>query len=481
MKVFTAALGTETNTFSPIPTNFEDFENCYLLRPGEHPDHPLEFTAPLWIARERASAAGWQLTEGTCTFAPPAGITKQSTFESLRDEIISQIEAALPLDMIALSMHGAMVAESCDDCEGDMLQRIRNIAGNEVVIGLELDPHCHLSEKMLHNSDAIVMFKEYPHTDFLERAHELLKILEDKVNQKVDPVMSVYDCHMISTYHTTRDPMKSFVQKIKVLEKKDGILSISIAHGFPWADVSDIGTKILVITDGNPEMGAALAKELGQELFSMRGKTFTAPMSLDQGISMALSHRSGTVIVADTSDNPGGGAPGDSTFILSQLLDRRADRTCLGPLWDPTAVRAAFTAGVGTRTNICIGGRCGPTSGKTLCLDAEITALCPDAIQSFAGSRIKLGDCAAIRVDGVDIVLSSLRNQALGLELFTNLGIDPSSYKVVVVKSSQHFCHEYGPIADKIIYTDSPGAMAQDFTTIPYTQLDRPLWPLITT
>jgi len=96
MKVFTAALGTETNTFSPIPTNFEDFESCYLLRPGEHPDHPLEFTAPLWIARERASAAGWFLTEGTCTFAPPAGVTKQSTFESLRDEIISQIEAALP-------------------------------------------------------------------------------------------------------------------------------------------------------------------------------------------------------------------------------------------------------------------------------------------------------------------------------------------------------------------------------------------------
>jgi len=190
---------------------------------------------------------------------------------------ISQIEAALPLDMIALSMHGAMVAEGYDDCEGDMLQRIRNIAGNKVAIGLELDPHCHLSEKMLRNSDAIVMFKEYPHTDFLERAHELLKILEDKVNRKVDPVMSVYDCHMISTYHTTRDPMKSFVQKIKALEKKDGILSISIAHGFPWADVSDIGTKILVITDGDPVTGAALAKELGQELFSMRGHGIIPP------------------------------------------------------------------------------------------------------------------------------------------------------------------------------------------------------------
>jgi len=479
MRIFVAGLGTETNTFSPIPTALDQFREFGLIRPGEHPDHPLEYTAPLWIARERARTSGWDVVEGTGAFALPAGITTRTTYEMLRDEILDQLRDALPVEAVALSMHGAMVADGYPDCEGDMLQCIRAIVGEQVAIGLELDPHCHLTGAMTQSADVIIAFKEYPHTDFLRAARELLDILESRVNRRSNPVMSVYDCHMISIYHTTSEPMKSFVRRLRELESESDILSISIAHGFPWGDVAEIGTKVLVITDGNPVRGETLARELGQELFTLRGKTFNLPMTLEQGVACAIATPMGPVVVSDTSDNPGGGAPGDSTFVMRELLDKRVKNACLGPLWDPMSVQTAFSAGVGASLDMRIGGKSGSSSGWPLDVHATVTALCPDSRQAFAESRVKLGDCAAIRVDGIDIVLSSLRSQALGLDLFTNLGINPANYQVVVVKSSHHFHHAFAGIAKSIIYVDSPGALAQDFTRINYTQLERPMWPMV--
>ena len=230
---------------------------------------------------------------------------------------------------------------------------------------------------------------------------------------------------------------------------------------------------------GKSSLMVRTAQQLGEELFALRGKTFNIPLGLKDGINRALEPGNTPLLVADISDNPGGGAPGDSTFILRELLQGQAEQTCLGPIWDPMAVRTAFSAGIGARLAMRIGGKSGITSGQPLDVDAEITALCPDAYQSFEGTPDGLGDCAAIRVAGVDIVLTSLRNQALGLELFTNLGIDPASYRVVVVKSSQHFRHEFGPIAAETIYVDSPGTLSQDYDSIPYTKLDRPMWPLV--
>ncbi len=479
MRIFVAGLATETNTFSPIPTSIEQYEEGGIFRPGELPDEPLGLASPSWVARGRASTMGWDVVEGTCAYAEPAGITTRDAYESLRDEILEQLKSALPVDAVALGMHGAMVADGYPDCEGDMMMQVRTIVGENVAIGVELDPHCHLTNAMTDNADAIVIFKEYPHTDFLERAEELLDILDNKVKGRVKPVMSTYDCRMLSMFHTRSEPMRGFVQRMKDLEQQDHILSISVVHGFPWGDVVDIGTRILVVSDDSPAKGAALAKQMGQELFALRGKTFTAQLSLENGIGRALTPGKTPLLIADTCDNPGGGAPGDSTFILRELLQGNAEQTCLGPIWDPMAVRTAFSAGIGAKFDMRIGGKSSPASGQPLDAHVEVTALCRDAYQSFAGSQDGLGDCAAIRIAGVDVVLISIRTQAMGLELFTNLGIDPAAYRVVVVKSSQHFRHEFDPIAAETIYINSPGTLAFDYSSIPYTKLDRPMWPLV--
>src|SRR5580692_4063995 len=141
MRLFSATIATETNTFSPMPTSLDAYKDGVFLRPGEHPDDtPLMCTAPLWVARRRAAADGFTLIEGSCFAASPAGTTNRADYEMMRDEIVAQVKAALPLDGVLLGLHGAMVAHGYDDTEGDVIERVRAIVGPDVVIGVELDP-----------------------------------------------------------------------------------------------------------------------------------------------------------------------------------------------------------------------------------------------------------------------------------------------------------------------------------------------------
>ena len=148
MRVFSATLATETNTFAPMPTGLAGFKERGYYKAGQHPDHMSFFAGPLWAARQRGKAQGWTLIEGMVAGAQPSGTTTRAAYEALRDELLADLKAALPVDMVLLGLHGAMVADGYDDCEGDLLQRVRAIVGPKVVVGAELDPHNHLSEAM---------------------------------------------------------------------------------------------------------------------------------------------------------------------------------------------------------------------------------------------------------------------------------------------------------------------------------------------
>jgi len=478
MRVFTASLGTETNTFSPMLTSRESFTEHFYVRPGEHPDRVTACTAPLWAARKRARTKGWTVIEGSCSFAPPAGVTVRRVYEELRDEILEQLTAALPVDIVLMGLHGAMVADGYDDCEGDLLSRIRAIVGPGVPIGCELDPHCHLTERRLAAADVIICYKEFPHTDFVERGEELADLIEAMAEKRIKPVKSVFDCRMINSYPTSRQPMRGFVDRIMAMEGKDGILSISIAHCFPYADVPELGTKVLVITDNQPEKGAALAERLGRELWAMRDEVRPPFLTIDQALDAALARNEGPVVIADPSDNAGGGAPSDSTFILRRMIERGLTQAALGPIWDPVAVRLCFDAGEGTRFALRFGGKMGPMSGDPIDATVTVTRLARNMTQTFGHALSEVGDAAAIDVGGIAVVLVSSRQQAKGTDLFTNLGIDPKAMRIVVVKSTNHFHAAFGPIAKEVLYTDAPGALPRDFTKLPYTRIQRPKWPL---
>jgi len=479
MRLFSATIATETNTFSPLPTSIEGFKESVFLRPGEHPDDaPRMCTAPLFVTRQRAARDGFTLIEGSCFAASPAGRVNRADYEFMRDEVLAQLRDAMPLDGVLFGLHGAMVAHGYDDVEGDLIERARAIVGKDCVIGVEHDPHCHMTLKRLRHTDIMICYKEYPHTDVSERAEDLLTLVLRTLRGEIKPVMSFYDCRQIGSYPTTLPLMRGFVDRMTALEGKDDILSVSAVHCFPYADVEELSGGILVVANGNKAKADALATRLGEEFVSMRGKTMPQFLSVAEGVKAAIAEPAGPVVIADPADNAGGGAPSDNTTILRELVEMKVDSAALGPLWDPIAVRLCFDAGLGAQIPLRIGGKIGPDSGQPLDASVEVTALTRDCWQTFGPTQVPLGDCAAVRIGGVEVVLISNRTQALGLELFSNVGINPLQRKILVVKSTNHFMASFGLIAKRVIYVESDAPLARDYRKIAYTKVKRPIWPL---
>lgn len=482
MRVFSATLATESNTFAPMPTGLDAFMSAGYYPAGTHPETMSLFAGPLWAARKRGRERGWELAEGLVAFAHPSGTTTRRTYERLRDELLCDLGRALPVDMVLLGLHGAMAAEGYDNCEGDLLTRVRALVGPDVVVGAELDPHAHLGEAEMRAADLLVFFKEYPHTDVAERALELLDLCTACAERRVRPTGAVVDCQMMVPMMTPHEPARSFVDRIKALEGKDGVLSISIIHGFPYADVPDLGTKVLVYTDADAPKAQALARSLAAELSGMREQLYQPRPGVDAALDEALAREGDLVVIADTADNPGGGAPGDSTFFLRRMVERGIRDAALGPLWDPVAVGMAFNAGEGATLDLRLGGKVGRVSGDPL--DARCTVL---ALQrnlratGLSGTPADMGDCALVRIEGaatIDVVLSSQRHQAFNTDLFTQLGCDLQGKKIVVVKSTNHFHASFSKIAGHVIYAAAPGASSLDLANYRYTRIRHPRWPI---
>ena len=321
-KIFTACLGTETNTFASIPTGLGLFEETCLFRKGSYGKNVPMFGAPLDVWRKRSEAKGWQVVESLCAFAQPAGKTVKKVYEAFRDEIIADLKAAMPVDAVFLSMHGAMVAEGYDDCESDLLAHVRKVVGPDVPVGVELDLHCNIGEGTMRDATVLVLFKEYPHVDVSDRADDLFNVMEGAIEGRTRPVMATWDCRMIGVFHTTREPMRGFVDKLMALEGKEGVLSLSVAHGFPWSDIKEMSSRIIAVTDGDKAKAEKIAKELGQEFFAMRQATQPPYVTLEAAMARVSSHNlPKPMVLADVSDNAGGGAASDSTFVLKALLD----------------------------------------------------------------------------------------------------------------------------------------------------------------
>ena len=479
MKVFTACLGSETNTFSPILCGRDAFEGNFYAPPGQHPDHPTLYSGPMMALRRRAKEGGdWQVVEGLSTFATTGGIVTRPVYEEYRDAILDQLKAAMPVDFVALGLHGAMVADGYEDCEGDLLRRVREVVGPRVKVGAELDLHCNLTPAMVEHADVLVPYKESPHIDVLERGEELVQILADAARGKVRPVMSVFDCRMVTSSPTTREPMKSFVARMQALEGKDGVLSVSLIHCFGFNDVPEMGYKVLVVTDDRKAEGDALARKLGHEIYRMRREIGMTFLTIDEAIDRALAAPKGPVVLADGADNAGGGAASDSTWFIRALRKRGVRGVCVGPLWDPIAVRMCFAAGEGGEFQLRFGAKMNANSGEPIDAQVKVMRLVKDAWQTFGAARDPIGDAAAIEVDGIEIVLNSARDQAFGIDLFTNLGIDPSTRRIVVVKSHNHFFAAFSKIATEVHRTTAPGPLALDYSQVPYKRLRRPIWPL---
>jgi microcystin degradation protein MlrC len=253
MRLFTAGLITETNTFAPWPTGkrgFSEIGPFYGDVTTRGREDETGLVAGMW--QQLAARDGHEFVEGFFAHAQPSGPTLQAVYEEYRDGMLEELRRRMPFDVALFFLHGAMVSAACDDCEGDILSRARRILGPDAAIGALLDPHCHLTPQMSAAADAIVLMKEYPHTDYLERGRELYEICTRAAQRQCRPVMHLFDCRMVGFYPTTIEPMAGLVRRMKEAERRTGVLSVSFGHGFPWGDTPETGSKDLRPARGPP-------------------------------------------------------------------------------------------------------------------------------------------------------------------------------------------------------------------------------------
>lgn len=485
MKVFTASLATETNTFSPIPTDIDAFRAAFYAPPGAHPETPTLCSAVVPILRRRGRAEGFEVVEGTSCWAEPAGLIQRETYERLRDQILGELAAAMPVDAVILGLHGAMVAQGYDDPEGDLLARVRAITGPDVLVSAEFDPHSHLTAKRVGHLDLMAAFLEFPHTDFEKRGEHVVELSLRALRGEIRPRISTFDCRMITIYPTSREPMRSFVDRLRALQGRDGVLSVSVIHGFMAGDVPDMGTRIVVVTDDDQAGGDALARRLGEELYAMRRDTAMPMFDTEAGLDHALALRgadpSRPVVIADVWDNPGGGVAGDATHILRRMLDRGMTRLGVGTIWDPIAVSFCHAAGVGAELDLRIGGKSTGMGGEPLDLRVTVMGAFDEGWQSFRNSRVTLGRAAVVRPIGTetDIVLITSRTQTYEPDIFGNLGIDYAAKDHLLIKSTNHFYAGFAPTTSEIVYIAAPTSYPTDPATTPYRKASPDIWPRV--
>lgn len=469
MRVFAAGLITETNTFAPWPTGHRGFSESGpyhgdATTRGAHSETGV--LASVWKAL--AGEGGDEFVESLFAFAQPSGPAVQKAYEAFRDEILNDLKSKGPFDLVILFLHGAMVSSECDDCEGDILARVRAIVGPKAMIGAELDPHCHLTPMMIEKANAIVIMKEYPHTDYAERGRELFQILRDGAAGRVTPTSHLFDCRMVGFYPTTTEPMMSLVRQMKEAEKRPGVLSVSFGHGFPWGDTPETGSKVLVITNNDPALAREVASEIGHAIYRARHELL--PKFPDMVAALARARTcEGPVVLADTADNAGGGAPSDNVSLLKAMLDAAVKDAVFGGIWDPVAVQTLMEAGLGARIPIRIGGKCGPASGAPLDVIATVEGLKERHDQQGLGpARVAMGASAWVEIGGIDVVIMSRRTQIFAPDAFTGLGIDLDRKKLIALKSSWHFQALFSQRSKHLIAVATPGALQMDFAAIDY-------------
>jgi microcystin degradation protein MlrC len=476
MKLFVGGIATETNGFASIPTDMAAFEEQGIHR-RETPDaDPAMIALMLDAIASVADDEGVQLVEGLVAAAAPAGPVEAATYGALRDELLADLDAA-DADAALFILHGAMIAEGCDDCEGDILGRARAIMGSDRAIGIVFDPHAHLTKAMVDAADILIAFKEYPHTDTAERAAEAARLVIATARGAIRPTSAIHDCCMIGLLPTDRPAVRPIIDKMIAMERA-GALSVSLVHGFPWADVSDVGAKTLAITDGDEGGAAALAAALAQEVWDGRSAWGLDAISIDEALDRIKGDC--TFLLADVADNPGGGAPGDSSFILQRILARGLGHIALGGYCMTNTARRLVDMPIGEEVSIQIGGGHGAVSGPPLELRGRLRAATPSATQRGFGGSVGIGAAAWIELaNAIDLVVIERRQQILGPDVFATLGIDLAAKRAVVVKSAQHFRSGFAGLVHDMVAVDTPGALTQDFAAIPYRKRSLQYWPRI--
>jgi len=489
MRIISGGIQHETNTFAEGTTTLAEFirdSHCGDQLAGhETVIERYRGTGTIhggYLAG--AEAAGFSLVPVLNTGAYPSGMVAKDTFDQLKQILVSRIEAELPADGILLDLHGAMVTVEFEDAEAEIVRAVREAVPDDLPIVVTLDLHANISPALAERATVIIGYDTYPHVDMKERGEEASGLIARIVRGEVVPRQAYRQLPLLTLppmQCTLREPMQTVVRELHALESQPGMLTATIAMGFPFADIHDMGVTVLATSDGDPALAEQTVDRLASRLWELRQQLQPRLTTIEEAMEIA-NQQDGLVIFADGSDNPGGGAPCDGTVALKALIDANFQGAVVGCLHDPETVEQAFQAGEGATLPVQLGGKTDDRHGSPITTEVEVVRL-SDGRFRFHGAMAQgleetLGPAALLRIGGVEVLATTLRRQLTDRAMLQTVDVDFSTGKLLVLKSAVHFRADIGPVAKVILDGDTPGIHRPDFGCFDYHNLRRPVYPL---
>jgi microcystin degradation protein MlrC len=500
-RVLTARFMHETNTFSRVATDMALIRRRDFHLDNEIPQAFRGTRSALGATFEAADKLGWSLVHPVSANPNPSGLVADAAFEAIAGMILGACNEKGPIEGVLLHLHGAMVSKSHEDAEGELLARLRRMLGAETPIVVTLDLHANVTQKMADNANALIAFRTYPHIDMYERAWQGARLLDRAMRGETRPRTVIARrpmLHGLDWGRTQQGPMAELIARGEALEAGGEVLAVSVCAGFPLANIRDVGPSVTVTVDAGHGDAAGVRLARAQDIaegfmdhaWATRDFTTVHMLSVAEAVARARQGRPGDkpLVIADFTDNPGGGGYGDATALLKGLVEAGVERVAFHAICDPQAVEDGIRAGVGAHTRLTLGGKTDPMmGGGPLSLDGEVVCLTNGKFIAYGpmggGVERNYGRSMVFRVGGggtggIDIIVITNNGQATDLAQFTSLGLDPARYTTVAVKSMQHFRAAFEPIARDIVLVHT-GALCQvDYTPALFTKVRRPIWPL---
>jgi microcystin degradation protein MlrC len=418
----------------------------------------------------------------------PGGLIPRVDYETLRDELCDRLrvaDAEERLDGVLLDLHGAMVVEGLDDGDGDVVAAVRAVLGPERPIVFTQDLHGNHTRLRVESGDALVGYDTFPHVDMAERGVECAELIARTVRGEIRPVSALHQLPLFwatSKQVTAHPPMDEVIREVHAYEQRPGILSVTVATGFPWADVPDAGSSVVVVADGDRELAQQTADELAAWIWERRSRWYAAPVTVREALAEGDRLGRYPVILADHTDNTGGGSPGDSTEMLRTFLELGLTDALLLYMVDPEVAALAHQVGVGARIRVSLGGKSDPIQGPPIDADAEVIALSDGTFAydgpMFAGLHGNLGPSAWLQIQGVAVVVTPGREQPFDMAFARSLGIDCTRMRTIGLKSSAHFRAAFEPIAGSIHNIDAAGIHTHVYQDLPHHKRTRAVFPV---
>lgn len=470
-RVLLMQYGHESSTVNPFTTGLERYGGRDQLITG----NPLGDLGS-FIPDFRAVFAGRndvELVETVDAWANPWGRVEREVQETVKSIVRERVAAAGKIDGVLLMLHGAMVLEDDEDGEGDLLAFLRDLVGAQTPIFAVLDLHANITAKMIANADVLINCDTYPHIDIPERVREASELMLATLDGKAKPVMAARKLPLLAEFlPTTAGIGAEILRKVHELETRDGILCASVAYGFFCADIRESGVCTVAIADGSAETARNAADKLARTIWRSRDRMHGFHQSIDAILDDLEAHpEKFPAVIAEGSDNPGGGATGEGTHLLKALLDRGIDDLLVAFIRDPAAVELAMRAGVGAEVDLALGGHlCPAVDGEPFRCRAEVRAI--------TGPLPKQGRVAAFRYGRTYLLAQTGNGQTWDTRGIDACGLKVADFRVVAVKSAVHFRHAFTPLVKTVYVASAPGLAPQELRLIDWRRCRRPIYPL---